>query len=79
MVAAFRAANDAIRKTLDGAGEYGMKELTEVLSLLATRYGFASFNAVPVDLEQGTGTNPTRPSRREEIALPGEEVRNHSC
>ena len=70
MVAAFRAANDAIRKTLDGAGEYGMNELTEVLSLLATRYGFASFKAVPVDLEQETGTIPTRPSRRKRLHFP---------
>lgn len=51
VVAAFKAADETIRQTLGGDGEYGTDELTEVLSLLATRYGCARLKAVQVTVE----------------------------
>ena len=41
VVAAFKAADVAIRKTLSGKGDLGMDEATCVLSLLLTRFGIA--------------------------------------
>ena len=41
VVAAFKAADVAIRTTLSGGGELGEEEVISVLSLLLTRYGIA--------------------------------------
>ncbi len=41
VVAAFKAADVAIRTTLSGGGELGIEEATYVLALLLTRYGIA--------------------------------------
>lgn len=41
VVAAFKAADVAIRKTLSGGGDLGMEQATSVLSLLLTRFGMA--------------------------------------
>lgn len=58
IVAAFKAADVAIRTTLSGSGELGMDEATCVLSLLLARYAIA-FNRRP---EHGvlTGFNMIR-------------------
>ena len=39
VLAAFRAADHAIQTTLSDGGDWGVKEVTTVLSLLLTRYG----------------------------------------
>ena len=71
VVAAFKAADDAIQDTLGRAGGYGMNELTEVLSLLATRYGCASLKAVQIAFEQGMIAIPDVAAVEERIRLRG--------
>lgn len=56
VVAAFNAAHHAIQHTLGADGEYGLNEVTEVLSLLATYYGCESLKVVRVGFEQGMMT-----------------------
>lgn len=76
VVAAFKAADDAIQHTLGRAGEYDRGELTEVLSLLATRYGCASLRAVQVAFEQGLMAIPKMPVAEEGTALRGGAARS---
>ncbi len=75
VVAAFKAADYAIQHTLGGVGEYGMNELTEVLSMLAIRYGCDSLKAVRVTFKQGMLTVPNVALAVEKSALRDGEAR----